>query len=127
MEDVELARAARRLIVTTERIVDEEEIRSYPWRTVVPYYFVDAVVEARFGAHPALMPGHYYFDEAHIAEWLANSKTDEGADQYFDKYVFGTSDFSEYLRLVGGADRMEVLRQVEQLEAPMDALWPEGR
>ena len=45
----------------------------------------------------------------------------------FDKYVFGTSDFSEYLQLVGGADRMEVLRQVEQLEAPMDALWPEGR
>ena len=127
MEDFELARAARRLIVTTEKVVDEEVIRSHPWRTVIPYYLVDAVVEVPFGAHPALMPGHYYFDEAHIGEWLQLSKTDQGASEYFDKYVFSTSDFAEYVELVGGTDRMEVLRQVELLEAPMDALWPEGQ
>ena len=126
MEDVELARAARRLIVTTEQIVDEEVIRSHPWRTVIPYYYVDAVVEVRFGAHPALMPGHYYFDEAHIGEWLRLSKSDEGAVEYFERYVLSVPDFETYVELVGGEERMAVLRQVELLEAPMQALWPEA-
>ena len=125
MEDVELARAARRLIVTTEEVVDDEVIRQHPWRTVIPYYYVDAVVEVRFGAHPALMPCLYYFDEAHIGEWLRMSETDEGAVAYFDKYVHGVSGFDEYLELVGGPDRMELLRRVEHLETPMAALWPE--
>ena len=127
MEDFELARAARRLIVTTEQVVDEEVIRRHPWRTVVPYYLVDAVVEVRFGAHPALMPDQYYFDEAHIGEWLHLSKTEQGAAEYFDKYVLGVPDFDSYVELVGGEERMAVLRQVEHLEAPMEALWPEVR
>jgi 3-oxoacid CoA-transferase subunit A/glutaconate CoA-transferase subunit A len=92
----------------------------------VPYYFVDAVVEVQFGAHPALMPDCYYFDEAHIGEWLQLSKSDEGAAEYFEKYVFGVSGFDSYIELIGGGERMEVLRQVEHLEAPMDALWGEA-
>jgi 3-oxoacid CoA-transferase subunit A/glutaconate CoA-transferase subunit A len=126
MEDIELARAARRLILTTEQIVDEEVIRSHPWRTVVPYYLVDAVVEVRFGAHPTLMPDHYYFDEAHIGEWLRLSKSDEGAVEYFERYVLGVPDFKSYVELIGGEERMALLRQVEHLEAPMEALWPEA-
>jgi 3-oxoacid CoA-transferase subunit A/glutaconate CoA-transferase subunit A len=127
MEDVELARAARRLILTTEQVVDEDVIRRHPWRTVVPYYLVDAVVEAQYGAHPALMPDRYYFDEAHIGEWLRLSRTDRGVAEYFDRYVFGVPDFASYVRLVGGEERMAVLGQVEHLEAPMEALWPEKR
>jgi 3-oxoacid CoA-transferase subunit A/glutaconate CoA-transferase subunit A len=126
MEDVELARAARRLIVTTEDIVDEDVIRAHPWRTIIPYYYVDAVVEVPFGAHPALMPCLYYFDEAHIGEWLRLSKSAEGVEEYFAKYVHGVAGFADYLELVGGRERMELLRQVEHLEKPMDALWSEA-
>lgn len=70
VEDFELARCARRLIITTEQVVDEQEIRDHPDRTVIPFFLVDAVVEAPFGSHPCLMPYLYYFDENHIAEWL---------------------------------------------------------
>lgn len=127
IEDFELARAARRLIVTAEEIVDEEVIRSQPWRTFIPYYLVDAVVEVPCGAHPTLMPGRYYFDEMHIGEWLRLSKTDEGAAAYFDKYVRGVEGFGEYLDLVGGAEQLEYLRQVEHLEAPLRAPWLEEK
>lgn len=51
VEDFELARAARRLIICTEEIVPHSEIRREPWKTIIPYYLVDAVVEAPFGAH----------------------------------------------------------------------------
>ncbi|MBC8223170.1 CoA transferase subunit A, partial [Candidatus Bathyarchaeota archaeon] len=57
IEDGELARAAKRLILTTEEIVDTEEIRDHPDRTAVPFYLVDAVVEVPYGSHPGNMPG----------------------------------------------------------------------
>jgi len=125
IEDFELARAARRLIVTTEEIVDEEVIRSQPWRTLIPYYLVDAVVEVRYGAHPTLMPGRYYFDEEHIRRWLKLSTTDEGVAEYFDKYVYGVEDHAAYLGLNGGEAQMEYLRQVEFLETPLRTSWME--
>jgi acyl CoA:acetate/3-ketoacid CoA transferase alpha subunit len=127
IEDFELARAARRLIVTTEQIVDEEVIRSRPWHTLIPYYLVDAVIEVPYGAHPSLMPDRYYFDEAHIGEWLRLSRTDEGVAEYLDRYVYGVRDFAEYLELIGGQEQLEYLRQVEHLEAPLRAPWLEDK
>ena len=123
VEDFELARAARRVIVTTEEIVDEEVIRNQPCRTVIPFYVVDAVCEVPHGAHPTLMPYLYFFDEEHIGEWLDLSQTPEGTTAYFEKYVFGVTCFDEYLELVGGLQKLHYLKQVEQLKAPMRAPW----
>jgi acyl CoA:acetate/3-ketoacid CoA transferase alpha subunit len=123
--DSDLARAARRLIITTEELVDEETIRSEPSKTLVPFYCADAVVELPYGSHPGNMPFLYYFDEEHIAEWLRLSKTDAGAGEYFDKYVYGVKDFDEYLELVGGEAKMHRLKEIEFLRAPMVAPWSE--
>jgi glutaconate CoA-transferase subunit A len=119
VEDFELARAARRVLISTEEIVDEEDIRHDPRQTVIPFYVVDAVCEVPFGAHPTLMPYRYFFDEAHIHEWLTVSKTDEGAREYFERYVFGVADYDEYLERVGGLRKLTQLKQIEQLRAPM--------
>jgi acyl CoA:acetate/3-ketoacid CoA transferase alpha subunit len=116
VEDFELARAARRLIITTEEIVDHEEIQRQPWRTVIPFYLVDAVIEVPFGAHPTEMPVTYYFDEEHIAHWLEVSKTPEGTSQYFEEFVFGVPDFDAYLEKVGGIRKLTHLKQVMKLE-----------
>lgn len=123
VEDFELARCARRLIITTEEIIDIEQIRTEPERTSIPFYVVDAVVEAPHGAHPCQMPYLYFFDEDHIGEWLKLSKTEEGASEYFDKYVFGVANFEEYLELIGGAKTFERLKRIELLEEPMTAPW----
>ncbi len=125
VEDFELARAARRVIVTAEEIVDDEVIRAQPWHTVIPFYVVDAVCEVPYGAHPAQMPYLYFFDEEHIGEWLRVSRTAEGAQAYFDKYVYGARDFEDYLELVGGVRKLNYLRRVEQLRERMDAPWLE--
>jgi 3-oxoacid CoA-transferase subunit A/glutaconate CoA-transferase subunit A len=123
IEDFELARAARRLILTTEAIVPDTEIRRQPWHTVIPFYYVDAVVEVPYGAHPCHMPLLYSFDEEHIGEWLSVSRTPEGTEKYFDKYVYGVKDFHEYLDLVGGTRKLQYLREVEELRAPPIAPW----
>src|SRR4030042_1503546 len=56
VEDFELSRAARRLIITTEKIIENKTIREEPYKTIIPYYLVDAVIEAPFGSHPCQMP-----------------------------------------------------------------------
>jgi len=126
IEDFELARAARKLIITTEEIIDEEKVRNEPWRTVIPFCLVDAVVKVPYGSHPGNMPYLYYSDEEHMAEWLKLSQTDEGVKQYFEKYVYGVENFDEYLHLIGGAEKLNYLRRVEQLKAPLKAPWAGG-
>ncbi len=123
VEDFELARAARRVIVTTEDVVDHEVIWNEPCRTVIPFYVVDAVCEAPYGAHPTHMPYLYFFDEEHIAEWLELGQTPEGTQAYFEKYVFAVCDFDAYLELVGGVRKLNYLKQVEQFKAPMKVPW----
>jgi len=123
VEDFELSRCARRLIITTERIVDNEFIRREPWRTSIPFMVVDAVVEVRYGSHPCEMPGMYYYDEDHIAEWLSLSRTSEGVSEYMQKYVFGVDSFDDYLGLCGGVRKLNYLKRREFLREPMTAPW----
>jgi acyl CoA:acetate/3-ketoacid CoA transferase alpha subunit len=123
IEDFELARAARRVILTAEEVVAPEVIQNEPCRTVIPFYVVDAVCEVPYGAHPTHMPYLYFFDEEHIAEWLEVSRTPEGTQEYFEKYVFTTGDFEDYLERVGGVRKLNYLKRVEQFKAPMKAPW----
>lgn len=105
----EMARASKRLIVSAEEIIPNDEIRKNPDQTVIPYYLVDAVVEAPFGSHPGEMCYVYERDEPQIKEWVEASKTEDGAKEYLEKYVYGTRDHQEYLEMIG-VDRLEQLQ-----------------
>jgi acyl CoA:acetate/3-ketoacid CoA transferase len=97
----EMARACKRLIISAEEIIDTDEIRKYPDRTIIPYYLVDAVVHAPFGSHPGEMAYVYGRDEPVIKEWIDSSKTEEGAKAYLDKYIYGVASHQEYMDLIG--------------------------
>ena len=60
--DVEGINASKRVIVTTEKIVDSDVIRRDPNRTIIPAYRVSAVVEQPWGAHPQHLAGCYEDD-----------------------------------------------------------------
>ena len=106
----EMARASKRLIISAEEIIDTEEIRRYPERTIIPYFLVDAVVHAPFGSHPGDMAYLYDRDEEHLREFLEATKTEEGTQKYLEKYVYGVRDHQEYLELIG-EERLEELRR----------------
>jgi acyl CoA:acetate/3-ketoacid CoA transferase alpha subunit len=127
VEDFELSRCARRLIITTEKIVDNDIIRKEPWRTSIPFFVVDAVVEVPFGSHPCEMPEMYYYDEDLIAEWLKLSKTAEGTDEYLQKYVLSVDSFEDYLQSYVGTERLDYLKRREFLQEPMTAPWRNSR
>ena len=125
VEDPELAGAAKRLLITAEEIVDSDDLRARPKDVEIPYFLVDAVVEAPYGSHPGEMPYQYYFDEDHLEEWMDLTTTEEGLEEYLERYVTGTDDFEEYLEAVGGEERLADLEAIENYERA-DAGGPEG-
>ena len=114
--DYDMARASKHLIVTTERIVNTDEIRRDPSKTIVPYWLTDAVCHVPYGSYPGNMPFEYYSDEAHLAEWMDAEKDPATLDTFLGKYIFGTKNFEEYLALKGGEKRMGELRALEPLK-----------
>jgi glutaconate CoA-transferase, subunit A len=113
--DWDLARASKRLIITTERIVETQEIRQDPGKTLVPYWLTDAVCHVPFGSYPGNMPYQYMSDEEHLAQWMAAEAEQATLDAFLDKYIFGTRDFAQYLELIGGQKRLAQLQSMEPL------------
>lgn len=107
----EMARASKRLIISTEEIVETDYIRSHPDRTIIPYYLVDAVVHAPFGSHPGEMCYVYERDEPQIKSWVEASKTVEGTQAYLDQYIHSVVDHQQYLSLIG-AERLQTLKEM---------------
>jgi glutaconate CoA-transferase subunit A len=113
--DLELARAAKRLIITCERLIPGDEIRRDPTRTVIPFFCVDAVCEVPYGSYPGNMPYEYFSDELHLCRWLEAERDPATFRAFLDAHVYQVSDFHEYLQKCGGLPRLQELRQHEFL------------
>jgi glutaconate CoA-transferase subunit A len=113
--DLDLARAAKRLIITCERLIPSEEIRRDPSRTAIPFYCVDAVCEVPYGSYPGNMPYEYFSDEEHLRQWLEAERDPATFRAFLDRYIHGVKDFADYLQLCGGLPRMQDLRRREFL------------
>ncbi|MFN4258600.1 MAG: CoA transferase subunit A [Gemmataceae bacterium] len=113
--DIDLARAAKRLIITCERLIPNDDIRCDPTQTVIPFWCVDAVCEVPYGSYPGNMPYEYFSDEMHLKQWLEAEANEETFRQFLDHYIYGVTDFAEYLHRCGGLPRLQELRQQELL------------
>lgn len=115
--DADLAVAAATVIVSAEEIVDTEEIRRTADRTIVPFFAVDAVVEARYGAYPHECYGLYEADIDHIDAY-ARRVTSDGAGAvraYLDEYVYGPDTFEAYLDRFGVSRLLRAQRAAREL------------
>jgi glutaconate CoA-transferase, subunit A len=113
--DFELARAAKRLIITCERLVPNEKIRQSPESTFIPFTLVDHVIEVPYGSYPGNMAGEYFSDEEHLKEWLVAEKDPEVFKEFLDKYIYSCNDFYDYLEKCGGMRKIAKLKEQESL------------
>ena len=113
--DFDLARAAKRVIITCERLVPHDEMRRNSHRTQIPFLCVDAVCEVPFGSYPGNMPGEYFSDEEHLKLWMEVERDPSAFAHFLDDHIFGVQDFAEYLDRCGGLRRLQSLRQRELL------------
>lgn len=101
--DDDLALAADRVILTTEKIIPNDEIRAAPDHTKIPFMAVDAVVEVPFGAAPHECAGHYAPNYAHMDAYaeLTRGKGVDGARDYMHRHIYEPAGWEDYLRLIG--------------------------
>ena len=111
--DWDLSRASKRVIVSAERIVSTDEIRSDPNATAIPAFCVDAVCHVPYGSYPGNMAGEYFSDEVHLKAWLDAEQDVEAYRAFLDKYLYGVDCFESYLEICGGEERLAELRRLE--------------
>src|SRR5215831_4132225 len=111
--DLDLAMAANRVILTTERIVSNDQIRRAPDQTKIPFMAVDAVVEAPFGCAPHECYGLYEPLFKHLDRYALQVKADpeEGIRAYLEHYVYGPESWTEYLDRLGITELLDARRR----------------
>jgi glutaconate CoA-transferase subunit A len=82
-----MSRAAKRVILTAEKIVDTSHFVAQPEMTVVPEIFVEAVVHAPNGAWPTAVFDRYDIDEPAMRHYLDISRTADGFRKYLEETV----------------------------------------
>jgi glutaconate CoA-transferase subunit A len=98
---LEGVRAAKRVIVVAEEIVDEGVIASDPNRTAIPGFLVSAVIECPYGAHPSPVQGHYNRDHRFFHEYHEETKTKDRTDAWLERWVYGVPDRHAYREQIG--------------------------
>jgi glutaconate CoA-transferase subunit A len=111
--DIDLAMAANRVILTTERIVSNDQIRRAPDQTKISFMAVDAVVEAPFGSAPHECYGQYEPLFAHLDAYAAQIRQapEEGIRTYLARYFYGPKLWTEYLDLLGLEELLDARRR----------------
>ena len=110
--DVDMAKAAGRVIVTCEQIVDRSEIVARAHETKLPSYYVDAVIEVPFGAHPTSHIPAYVLDAWEVMEY-AKAAGGDRFDAYLDRLRSESEE--QYRARVLGSSRAEVLAELVTL------------
>jgi glutaconate CoA-transferase subunit A len=96
--DDDMAKTAKRTIITCEKLVETEDIRNLPGKAQLPIQTTNAVVKIPFGAHPTSCYPFYTFDPLHIQEYLKSKFED-----YKNKFITNKTPV-QYLENVGGVE-----------------------
>lgn len=105
----ELSRAAGKVVLLADHIVDGACIRQYPNLVRIPDIVVEAVVYWPFSAWPQASPGAYDGDETHMKAMNQALASEAGTARYLDEFVFSYRNRDDYLDLIG-RDLIEKLR-----------------
>jgi glutaconate CoA-transferase, subunit A len=111
--DIDLAMAANKVIMTTERIVSNDQIRRAPDQTKIPFFAVDAVVEVPFGCAPHECYGAYEPMMKHMEYYvgLVNKDPVGGMSEYLDRYVYAPKSWTGFLDLIGLDEILDASRK----------------
>ncbi|MEU3269955.1 CoA-transferase [Saccharomonospora sp. NPDC006951] len=123
--DVDMVHAARRVVLSAERIVEPEELRRSPRETLIPHFAVDAVVHEPFGCYPHECYGEYEADSDHVAEYMravrgeggasAGELACEGARHYVAEHVLAHDEFGGFVASVDEQRRTSLRARAREL------------
>jgi glutaconate CoA-transferase subunit A len=97
----ELARAAKKVVLVADHIVDASAMRQFPNMVRINDFLVEAVVPWAFCCWPACSNGLYDSDEEHYKMMNKMLASEEGTVEYMEKYVNSWSTQEEFLHVIG--------------------------
>ncbi|WP_374090812.1 CoA transferase subunit A [Methylomicrobium lacus] len=107
--DILFAKASRKVIVTVEEIIEHEDLAEKG--VTIPYFYVTAVCEVRYGAHPTSCYPNYAYDRQHTHYYYDQAR--QGAESFRENYlkpfVSQCPDHQVYLEAIGGRERLHRL------------------
>ena len=86
-DTVDGALASRRIVVTVEEIVDADEVRAAPERTVIPGHRVSALVTLPGGARPSYVHDYYGRDDDAYTAYDRISRSPDELARHLDELV----------------------------------------
>jgi glutaconate CoA-transferase, subunit A len=110
--DADLPMAAKRVIVTTERIVSNDQIRRTPDQTKFPFFTVEAVVEVPYGCAPHECYGQYepFFKHMDMFAELTRKDPERGSREYLERFYYEPTSWNEVLERMGLEDLLRASR-----------------
>lgn len=97
----ELARAAKKVVLIADQIVDTDAMRQFPNMVRISDFLVEAVIPWELCCWPACSPGLYDSDEEHFKMMNNMLASEEGTAEYMEKYVNSWSTQEEFLEVIG--------------------------
>lgn len=107
--DVDQAKAARKVIVTCEELVESDTLRKNADSNQIPSFCVDAVVHVPWGAYPTACYHYYDYDPVYLTDYGRYAQTDDAYQGYLETFVFTPKDHQALIDLVGD-NRMNTIR-----------------
>lgn len=110
--DVDLPMAAKRVIVTTERIVANDQIRRTPDQTRFPFFTVEAVVEVPYGSAPHECYGQYepFFEHMDMFAEMTRKDPERGSQDYLERFYHEPPSWNHALERMGLQDLLTATR-----------------
>jgi len=84
-DDILMSRAAKRVILSAEKIISNAQIRLNQEKVSIPGFLVEAVVLMPKASAPGSLPGHYEVQDKVLREFL-EKKDATSFEAYLDKY-----------------------------------------
>jgi glutaconate CoA-transferase, subunit A len=110
--DTDLPMAAKRVIVTTERIVSNDQIRRRPDQTKIPFFSVDAVVEVPYACAPHECYGQYepFFKHMDLFAEMTRRDPERGSQEYLERFYYASASWNDVLERMGLEDLLRATR-----------------
>jgi glutaconate CoA-transferase, subunit A len=104
--DVELAKSAKKLIVTVDKIVSNEYIKQHSVNVVIPSVCTYAIVEVPYGGYPTSVYKNYDYDGELLARYAKLNKRQDTFDAFVKEYILGTDDHHGFMSKICSLEKI---------------------
>lgn len=106
--DVEQAKAAKKLIITCEKLFDDNSLKNEPDRNQIPFIHANAVVHIPFGAYPTACYRYYDYDPVYLKEYAKKAGDDQLYNSYIKNSILKHQTHRDFLDSIG-RQRLEMI------------------